>query len=625
MTHLTLTDLVVPGDLRPRLDRVDLRVEPGELLVAIGPNGAGKSTLLLALTGQIGATSGHIHIGERPLHTLSRADRAAALAWLPQHPRIEEGLTAVEVVAAARFRHREPWRRALQVAREHLADLGAEQWADRRMTTLSGGEAQRVRLASLSAQEAHWWLLDEPGNHLDPSVRLEVLHTVGRRIRAGGGVVLVTHDIGALAHLPRARVLGLADGRAVLDSFSDAPDLASRAGDLLDLDLRRTPIAGAQRWVVVGPRSTRALARRGGVPEHGAATSDPPPRVDASPPPTASPRRAPSPDDPSTADDAPPSPPASRTALGAALVVVFAIVALASAPWIGPSLSAPTGGFVLTELRLPRALLGAIVGGTLGLVGAAFQTVLENPLATPSTIGTTAGASLGALAILVLWPAAAIGAPGVAMGAFVGALLVSLGIASLATLRRFRTEELLLAGIAISLGAGAAITGLQMQADAAATLASVRWSLGSLSIVGYEHPLALLPLALVGAAGVLLHQRALQGMAAGADRAGTQGIDVVRVRTLVLGAGSLAVAGCVAAAGPIAFIGLVVPHLVRLATGGGPRRLLVLSLVAGAGFLPLADGLARVVWPGRELPVGVLTAALGAPTLLILLWRRSPR
>ncbi len=308
----------------------------------------------------------------------------------------------------------------------------------------------------------------------------------------------------------------------------------------------------------------------------------------------------------------------------AAGVVALTLAAWAVAPWLGPALDEATAAFVVQELRVPRVVLGAVVGAALGLTGAGFQVVLENPLATPSTLGTTAGAGFGALAVLVLWPAAAPGAPSVAVGAFAGALAVSLGLAGLATVSRLRTEELLLAGIAITLAAGAATTGLQLSADAAATLASVRWALGSLSTVGHGKALRLLPLVAVASVALLSQLRALQAMAAGAERASTQGVAVVRTRTVVLAAGSLAVAGCVASTGPIAFVGLVVPHLVRLGVGGAPRVFLPLSAVAGAGFLPLADGLARVLVPGRDLPVGVLMAMLGAPALLALLLRRRP-
>jgi iron complex transport system permease protein len=303
-------------------------------------------------------------------------------------------------------------------------------------------------------------------------------------------------------------------------------------------------------------------------------------------------------------------------------VLALGLVGLAISPLLGPYLDGPSAAFVLQELRLPRAVLGGLVGAALAASGAAYQTVLENPLATPSTMGTTAGAALGALAVLVLGPVG-VGALGVGLGAFVGAAGVSLGVAALAAQHRLRTEELLLAGVAIMLGAGAATTGLQLQADAAATLASVRWSLGSLSVVGWERPLGLLPVVAVGLGLLAVHGQALQTLVAGADRAATQGVDVVRVRTTVLLTGSLLVAACVALTGPIAFVGLVVPHLVRrLGVGGGPRRLVPLAAVAGAGFLPLADGLSRALLPSRDLPVGVVMAMLGAPVLLALLLGR---
>jgi iron complex transport system permease protein len=304
-----------------------------------------------------------------------------------------------------------------------------------------------------------------------------------------------------------------------------------------------------------------------------------------------------------------------------AALVLVSVAAVLISPWIGASLSEEHGAFVLWNLRLPRVALGVLVGASLGLTGAAFQAVLENPLATPSTIGTTAGASLGALAVLVL--GGPVGVVWVGIGAFMGAAVVSLLVAVLATSPRFRMEDLLLAGIAVGVGAGALSTGLQLQADASTTLAAVRWSLGSLATVGPSRPLVVLPFAVVGAVGILLQLRALQALVAGHERAASQGVDVVRVRTLVLGLGSLSVGGCVAACGPISFVGLVVPHLVRLVVDGGPRVIVPLSAVVGAGFLPLCDGLARVIVPGQELPVGVLTAMLGAPTLVWLLWRRT--
>lgn len=306
---------------------------------------------------------------------------------------------------------------------------------------------------------------------------------------------------------------------------------------------------------------------------------------------------------------------------GVVLIVVASALSVAVAPLLGPALEEPSAAFVLGSLRAPRVALGVVLGASLAMAGAAFQVVLENPLATPSTMGTTAGAALGALAVLVLGPVG-VATGWVGAGAFAGAAAVSLLVASLAAQPRLRTEELLLAGVAVMLGAGAATTGLQLQADAAATLASVRWSLGSLATVGWQAPLQALPAGMLGAALLASQLRALQALTAGSDRAQTQGVPVVRVRTVVLLAGSLMVASAVAIAGPIAFVGLVVPHLVRRIAGGGPLRVVPLSAIAGGGFLPLADGLARLAMPHRDLPVGVVMAMLGAPTLIALLWGR---
>jgi iron complex transport system permease protein len=279
--------------------------------------------------------------------------------------------------------------------------------------------------------------------------------------------------------------------------------------------------------------------------------------------------------------------------------------------------------FVLWQLRVPRALMAACVGATLGVVGAAFQTVLQNSLATPSTVGTTAGATLGALAFMSPGlPLPDLGLPGVALAAFAGALLVTLFLTALAGSRRLSVNDVLLGGIAITLAASALSTMLRALADMSALFSAVQWSLGHLPQVGFRGAVLLLPFVAPAVAVLLTQRRGLEALVGGDERAHSQGVDVRRVRSLVLGTGALAVAACVAWCGPIAFVGLIVPHLVRLAIGPNPRVVLPFSLVAGAGFLVASDTAARLLLPGRELPVGVLTAAMGAPALLWLLVRR---
>ena len=299
-----------------------------------------------------------------------------------------------------------------------------------------------------------------------------------------------------------------------------------------------------------------------------------------------------------------------------------ALVLLAICPFIGPGLDGDQGSFILWQLRVPRTLMGAMVGATLGLAGAVYQTLFSNPLATPSTVGTTAGAALGALiAIIVLGPTSS-GLPVVAGAAFLGAIMVTLFIASIAASGRARVNDVLLAGIAITLAAGALSTGLQLRADMAATFRAVQWSLGNLSEVGYGGVLVLAPFVLLSC-GVLLSQiRAMEALVAGETRAHSQGVSVTRVRTLGLGAGALGVGACVAWCGPIAFVGLIVPHLVRLTVGASRRVLLPMSTLLGASFLTLCDAIGRVALSGHELPAGVVTAVIGAPLLVWLVARQ---
>lgn len=305
------------------------------------------------------------------------------------------------------------------------------------------------------------------------------------------------------------------------------------------------------------------------------------------------------------------------------LLFVAAAVALSALSlWVGPPLRAETRDFVLLELRLPRLLVGALVGATLSISGAAFQAVFNNPLATPSTVGTTAGATLGALLALALDVGG--GAFGISLltaASFGGALLTTLLVSGLAASGRLSKNDVLLAGIAVTLAASALASGVQFASDARALVAAAQWSLGQLPQVGYRGVTLVGPFAIITLLGLLALGRPLQNLALGEDLAQTQGVNVARLRFGVLLVASLGVAACVAWCGPIAFVGLIVPHLVRLLVGPSLRALLPLSFVGGAAFLVVCDAVARVALPGRELPVGVITAALGAPALVFLVSR----
>jgi iron complex transport system permease protein len=186
-------------------------------------------------------------------------------------------------------------------------------------------------------------------------------------------------------------------------------------------------------------------------------------------------------------------------------------------------------------------------------------------------------------------------------------------------------NDVLLAGITVTVATGALSVGLQYLSDSRALVAAARWSLGQLPQVGYDGVFILAPVVVPCWLLLLSRGRALQTFAFGEELAGARGVNVPALRRLVLAVGSLAIAACVAWCGPIAFVGLIVPHLVRRLIGPELRRVLPLSLFTGATFLVLCDAFARSLSPGRELPVGVITAALGAPALILLLLRARHR
>ena len=301
------------------------------------------------------------------------------------------------------------------------------------------------------------------------------------------------------------------------------------------------------------------------------------------------------------------------------LTCILCVLIILISPWIGSTSWRQLTNFIFWQIRAPRVIAGVGIGATLAITGAAFQSLFGNPLATPSTTGTTAGASLGALvALLVLSSTTWFHEYTVSLCAFLGAMAVTVPLSMLSTKRNMHMANVLLAGIALSLASSAITTGLQFQADIAATYRAVQWSLGSLSQVGYENIFLLLPLCILSCFGILWHTAELQSLIFGEEQAFTQGVDIEKIRFRVLFFGGLGVAVSVAWCGPIAFIGLIVPHIVRKICNNSRRILLPMSGVVGATFLVLCDAVARVILSGRELPVGVLTALIGAPLLIML-------
>nr|WP_082789469.1 iron ABC transporter permease [Tsukamurella pseudospumae] len=266
---------------------------------------------------------------------------------------------------------------------------------------------------------------------------------------------------------------------------------------------------------------------------------------------------------------------------------------------------------LLVEIRLPRVLAAALVGGLLAIAGAGYQGVFRNPLADPYLLGAAAGAGLGATATIVFLP----GDPAatVPVAAFVGALAgVALAYALGSAAGGRGTSTLLLAGVAVSAFLSAVQTFL-MQRDAQELQRIYSWVLGGVASVDGPRLLAVLPYAGISVVALVLHGRLLDVLGVGDDEATTLGVSARRVRVLVLVAASLATATAVAVGGLIGFVGIVVPHVVRRLAGTSYRAVLPLSLLGGAVFLVLADILARTVVSPGELPLGVVTAFVGGP------------
>ena len=287
---------------------------------------------------------------------------------------------------------------------------------------------------------------------------------------------------------------------------------------------------------------------------------------------------------------------------------------------------ATTGHVIFWQIRLPRVLLALAAGGALAAAGLAFQTLFRNPLAEPYTLGVASGAALGAVATIQLGTglaaAGALRLPAIGLGSFVGAGLVALLILSLAARRRFDTATLLLSGIAVSLTCSALILFLQYRADFTQSFRMVRWMMGGLAVVGYGEVLWLAPWVGAGLLVLLALRWDLNLLLTGEEVAASRGVDLSRLRWLVLASASAMVAALVAVVGPIGFVGLIVPHVLRRWLGHDHLVLLPACVLGGGAFLALCDLVGRTVVAPAELPVGVVTALLGGPFFLWLLLAR---
>jgi iron complex transport system permease protein len=278
--------------------------------------------------------------------------------------------------------------------------------------------------------------------------------------------------------------------------------------------------------------------------------------------------------------------------------------------------------FIIWNIRLPRTILVALTGAALSGSGAAYQGLFRNPLADPFLIGVASGAGLGAvIAMSIQWPYTFWGLMAIPAASFIFALLTVFIVYFLARVgQTVPTTNLILAGVAFSSFA-TSLTSFLMLRSTSEVRRALGWLLGGASQAGWTAILAMLPYLVIGLGILIIFGYRLNLLQFGDDQAQHMGVNVNRTKTILLIASSLATAAAVAFSGIIGFIGLVVPHIMRLWFGADYRRLIPLSIISGASALLLSDIIARIVLAPQEIPVGIITALVGAPFFLWVLRR----
>ena len=314
------------------------------------------------------------------------------------------------------------------------------------------------------------------------------------------------------------------------------------------------------------------------------------------------------------------------TSLGLLVAVLLFLSLGIGTVWINPlNLLGPASGneaeaynLILSEIRLPRAILGVLFGGILGLSGAVLQGLLRNPLAEPGIVGVSASASLGAV-IAIYSGLTALSVFMLPLLSLLGAL-IAVGLLFLLAGKQSDILTLILSGVAITTFAGAMTSLiLNMSPNPFAAVEIIFWMMGSLSDRSLDHVWLSAPFIIIGAVLLFATARALDALSLGYDVAGSLGVHLGRTQILAIIGTAMGVGAATAVTGAIGFVGLVVPHLLRPLVGNRPSLLLPVSMLGGSAFLLAADILVRVILPGKDLKLGVVTAIIGTPFFLWLL------
>ncbi|GJL79809.1 MAG: ABC transporter permease [Nitrospinaceae bacterium] len=318
---------------------------------------------------------------------------------------------------------------------------------------------------------------------------------------------------------------------------------------------------------------------------------------------------------------------------------VFLLATLAIAPLIGATRISLTKALsseiefsnnmdaqILFLARLPRILLAAITGASLSVAGAVFQAILRNDLAAPITLGVASGAAFGAvLAISLGLSFTVLGLSSISFAAFFGAILAVTLVFSLVKTRQgeLPTSIVLLAGVTVNFFFAALVMFIHYLSDVTQSFRIVRWLMGGLDITDYQTVLSVCLPVILGSVTLMVIARDLNLISSGSQSAMSRGVDVPKIQKIGLVSASLVTGSVVAVSGPIGFVGLVVPHIVRLLIGPDQRILIPASMLFGASFLIICDTVARTVIAPTEIPVGVITAMIGGPFFVWLLKKKA--
>ncbi|EHT8098283.1 iron chelate uptake ABC transporter family permease subunit [Staphylococcus pseudintermedius] len=310
-----------------------------------------------------------------------------------------------------------------------------------------------------------------------------------------------------------------------------------------------------------------------------------------------------------------------RYSLIIGLLIVGAILSLsAGAVWISPIAVIKEvwsgDNFILSEFRVPRMLLGILVGAALAISGAVIQGVIRNPLASPDVIGITKGASLAAVIVIIVFPTAPLFVLPVA--SFIGALVISLILSLLISWQGIKGSQLALIGMAIGAVAMALVQYLLIRNPMEANIALV-WLTGSLFGRSMDYVLTILPWLIVAIPVIFLYARKLDILHLGEEVATALGTHVQRTKMILLFTSVMLAGAAISVVGGLSFLGLIAPHIARSLVGHQHRHIVAMSGLVGALLMVIADGLARIIAPPIDIPVGVLIAIIGAPYFLYVL------